>query len=74
MPAFARIILGKQLAQSPRLHAHQRISRGIEFGFLAEHVDGDGITLEPFGLAGLFAADEIAEQLARTFRSLERLA
>ncbi len=55
VPAFRRIILGKQFAQPPGLHANHRIGRGIEFGILAEDVDRDRIALQALGLAHLFA-------------------
>ena len=74
VPAFRRIILGKQLAQPPGLHAHHRIGRGIEFGIPAKDVDRDCIALKALGLAHLLPFNEVSEQLARAFGSFERLA
>jgi hypothetical protein len=71
---FGREILGEQVAQPSGLHADNSVGGRIEIGVLAENIHGDREAFEPFGFAGLFPFDEIANELARALRPSKGLA
>lgn len=65
------IILCQRGAQPGCLDTHDRVNRGVEIGWAAEHIDRDRISLDRFGPAlEKFGCDE-AEKVSVAFGRLE---